>query len=415
MMRRVSTSLANNDVQYNLRMQESKANKMNNQMGSQRKIQDLRDDPLAAGHLVRYQSYLTRVERFEQNAKTLTDQYSVSEGYIRHSLDVMHRVRELAVAGANGVYTKDDMQNMASEVNELLKELVTSANAVGPDGTALFAGTRTKNTAFEIELGPVPGSGDALITDVRYKGSLNQNDIEIDEKAYMNLNRTGNSIFWAEEQTLFADRDASAYQVKSDSVINIDGKDIKLKAGDNVYSIISKINNSGAAVKAQLDPVTNGLNLRTTDARQLWLQDKKGSALFDLGLIKDASQRPPYNLGAAAQVSGGSLFDTVIAFRDALLRGDQESIGGRVLGSLDSGVGNLTRRIAETGAQYERAQVAISRSQTNNLNTNAMIAREGDLDITKGITDMKMLDYVKQATLSTAAKLYNTSLLNYIK
>ena len=414
-MRRVSTSLANNDVQYNLRVQESKANKMNNQMGSQRKIQDLRDDPLAAGHLVRYQSYLTRVERFEQNAKTLTDQYSVSEGYIRHSLDVMHRVRELAVAGANGVYTKDDMQNMASEVNELLKELVTSANAVGPDGTALFAGTRTKNTAFEIELGPVPGSGDALITDVRYKGSLNQNDIEIDEKAYMNLNRTGNSIFWAEEQTLFADRDASAYQVKSDSVINIDGKDIKLKAGDNVYSIISKINNSGAAVKAQLDPVTNGLNLRTTDARQLWLQDKKGSALFDLGLIKDASQRPPYNLGAAAQVSGGSLFDTVIAFRDALLRGDQESIGGRVLGSLDSGVGNLTRRIAETGAQYERAQVAISRSQTNNLNTNAMIAREGDLDITKGITDMKMLDYVKQATLSTAAKLYNTSLLNYIK
>ena len=208
---------------------------------------------------------------------------------------------------------------------------------------------------------------------------------------------------------------ARCHSVKSDSVINIDGKDIKLKAGDNVYSIISKINNSGAAVKAQLDPVTNGLNLRTTDARQLWLQDKKGSALFDLGLIKDASQRPPYNLGAAAQVSGGSLFDTVIAFRDALLRGDQESIGGKVLGGLDSGVGNLTRRIAETGAQYERAQVAISRSQTNNLNTNAMIAREGDLDITKGITDMKMLDYVKQATLSTAAKLYNTSLLNYIK
>lgn len=414
-MRRVSTSLANNDVQYNLRMQESKANRMNNQMGSQRRIQDLRDDPLAAGHLVRYQSFLARVERFEKNAKTLTDQYSVSEGYIRHSLDVMHRVRELAVTGANGVYTKDDMQNMAAEVNELLKELVTAANAVGPDGTALFAGTRTKNTAFEIELGPVPGSGDALITGVRYKGSLNQNDVEIDEKAYMNLNRTGNSIFWAEEQTLFADRDASAYQVKADSVINVDGQDIKLKAGDNVYSIISKINNSGAAVKAQLDPVTNGLNLRTTDARQLWLQDKKGSALFDLGLIKDASQRPPYNLGPAAQVSGGSLFDTVIAFRDALLRGDQESIGGRVLGSLDSGVGNLTRRIAETGAQYERAQVAISRSQTNNLNTNAMIAREGDLDITKGITDMKMLDYVKQATLSTAAKLYNTSLLNYIK
>ncbi len=414
-MRRVSTALANNDVQYNLRIQESKANKMNNQMGSQRRIQELRDDPLAAGHLVRYQSYLERVKRFEQNAKTLTDQYSVSEGYIRHSLEVMHRVRELAVTSANGVYTKDDLKNMASEVDELLKELITSANAVGPDGNTLFAGTRTKNTAFEIEFGPVPGSGDALITQVRYNGSVQHNDIEVDERAYMNLNRTGNSIFWAEQQTLFAERDATSYQVSADSVINIDGTDIKLKAGDNVYSIISKINNAGVAVKAQLDPVTNGLNLHTTDSRQLWLQDKKGSTLFDLGLIRDASQRPPYNLSPAAQITGGSLFDTVIAFRDALLRGDQESIGGKVLGGLDSGVGNLTRRIAETGAQYERAQVAVSRSQTNNLNTNAMIAREGDLDITKGITDMKMLDYVKQATLSTAGKLYNSTLLNYIK
>ena len=85
------------------------------------------------------------------------------------------------------------------------------------------------------------------------------------------------------------------------------------------------------------------------------------------------------------------------------------------MGALDSGLGNLTRRIAETGAQYERAQVAVSRSQTNNLNTTAMIAREGDLDITKGITDMKMLDNVKNATLSTAAKLYNSTLLNYMR
>ena len=70
------------------------------------------------------------------------------------------------------------------------------------------------------------------------------------------MNRTGNSIFWAEQQTLFAEQDATSYQVSANSVININGTDIKLKAGDNVYSIISKINNAGVAVKAQLDPVT---------------------------------------------------------------------------------------------------------------------------------------------------------------
>ena len=68
-MRRVSSATANNDIQYNLRLQESRVNNLNNQLGSQNRLQQLRDDPLAAGHLVRYQSYATRVEQFEKNAK----------------------------------------------------------------------------------------------------------------------------------------------------------------------------------------------------------------------------------------------------------------------------------------------------------------------------------------------------------
>ena len=56
------------DTQSNLRLQEFRLNKANNQIGSQQRIQQLRDDPIAAGHLVRYQSYLSRVNQFEKNA-----------------------------------------------------------------------------------------------------------------------------------------------------------------------------------------------------------------------------------------------------------------------------------------------------------------------------------------------------------
>ena len=68
-MQRISSQMNNNNTQSNLRLQESRLNKVNNQIGSQQKIQQLRDDPLAAGHMVRYQSYLTRVNNFEKNAK----------------------------------------------------------------------------------------------------------------------------------------------------------------------------------------------------------------------------------------------------------------------------------------------------------------------------------------------------------
>lgn len=413
-MTRVSTGMMNNDIQNNLRLQESRQNRINGQLSSQQRLQSLREDPLVAGHLVRYQSYLGRVQTFEKNAQVLTDRFSLTEGYMDQSLEIMHRVRELAVAGATGTYTPDDLKNMASEVDELLEELVQNANATGPDGNSLFAGTRTNRQAFDVEMGTVAGSGSPKITQVRYNGNVDINKIEVDEGAYLETQSAGNRIFWSQPQELYSMRDASSYRVAEDGVISVDDREIRLSAGDNVYSIVAKINDSGAAVKASIDPVSFGLNLQTTDSRQLWLQDLSGTVLQDLGLIKDASQHPPYNISDNVQLSGGSLFDSVIALRDAMLTGDQEAIGGRVLGEIDGSVNNLVSRLAQTGAEYERAVQNISRNSATALNVTSMISREGDLDFTKAVTDMKMMDYVREATLSTAGKLYSSSLLDYM-
>ena len=414
-MHRISSQMNNNNTQSNLRLQEMRLNKANNQIGSQRKIQQLRDDPLAAGHLVRYQSYLNRVNTFEKNALTLSDEFSVREGYMTDSLEIMQRIRELAVTGANGVYTPDDMKNMATEVDELLKALVQNANAVSADGKSIFAGTNTTATAFDVEMGNVEGSGIPLIQNVRYNGNIDVNSVEIDENKYLINDNAGNKTFWAENQQLFGARDASQWQASSDSVISVDGVKINVTQGDNIYALVAKINNSNAAVKASVDPIRKSLNLATTDARQLWIQDVAGTALNELGIVKDSSQKPPYNLGNGVRVSGGSLFDSVIAFRNALLKGDNEAIGSRVLGSLDQGINSLVTRLAKSGAEYERAQLNAKRSSKVALDVTQMVSREGDLDFTKAITDMKMLDYTNQATLSQAGKMYSSTLLNYMK
>ena len=414
-MRRISSQMHNMDTQSNLRLQEFRLNKANNQIGSQQRIQQLRDDPIAAGHLVRYQSYLSRVNQFEKNALTLSDQFSLREGYMDDSLQIMQRVRELAVSGANGIYNKEDLKNMATEVDELLKALVQNANAVSADGNSIFAGTNTKATAFDIELGNVEGSGVPLIQNVKYNGNITVNQVEVDENKYLINDNAGNKTFWAENQQIFGARDASAWQASSDGVISVDGVEIQISQGDNIYSLVSKINDSSAAVKASVDPIRKSLNLATTDARQLWIQDVNGNVLNELGMVKDSSQKPPYNLETGVRVSGGSLFDTVIAFRNALLSGDQESIGGRVLGSLDMGINNLVTRLAKSGSEYERAQLNAARSSKLALDVTQMVSREGDLDFTQAVTDMKMLDYANQATLSQAGKMYNSTLLNYMR
>ncbi|MCR5079749.1 MAG: flagellar hook-associated protein 3 [Treponema sp.] len=415
-MHRISSQFNNNDTQYQLRKQEVRQAMANRQIGTQSKIGQLRDDPIAAGHLVRYQSYLGRVNQFEKNAQTLADNLNVREGYMNQNLQIMHRVRELAVNGANGVYNKDDLKNMAVEVNELLKEMIQNANAVGPDGNTLFAGTHTKGIAFDVEYGNIPGTSEELIEKVTYKGNIGTNKIEVDECAYLAVDNSGTKTFWAEPQQLSGQRDLTSWQALEDSTIVVDGIEIGVKAGDNVFALISKINDSGAAVKATIDPISNGLQLSTTDSHQLWLEDKNGTALEDMGIIMGKDQLPPYNINTTAvKVSGGSMFDAVIALRDAMLTGDQEAIGSRVLGTLDYGISNLTTRLAKSGSDYERAMNNIQRSQTNNVNVTQLVSREGDIDITEAITDLKMMEYVNQATLSNAGKMYSSTLLNYMR
>ena len=414
-MRRISTSLSTAELQRNMRKQEYRLNKVNNQLGSQQRIQNLRDDPIAAGHLVRYQSYVSRINQFQKNAQTLTDKLTVAEGYMNQSVQIMQTIREIAIQGANGIYNKEDLKNMAVEVDELLKELVQNGNAVNSEGSAIFGGTSTNRTAFDVISGPVDGSSVSYITEVHYNGSIDGNKFEVDENAYIEFQPAGNRIFWAENQQLYSDRDATGYRVSEDSIISIDGKDIKINAGDNVYSIIAKINNSDVAVKASIDPLTNGLNLSTTDAHQMWLTDAKGTILNDLGVIKDSTQRPPYNLASSTKVSGGSVFDAVITLRNAMLSGDTETIGGKALGAIDRGIDNMVTRLAETGAQYERAQQNITRNEKTVLDTTARISREGDIDFSQAVTDLKLLEYVQKATFSTASKLYSTSLLDFMR
>ena len=82
-MKRISTNIQFNDSNYALRNQEVRLQNTNNQIQSQMKIQALRDDPIAAGHAVRYQSFLARLERCEKNTQTLNDQYRKGTWLVR--------------------------------------------------------------------------------------------------------------------------------------------------------------------------------------------------------------------------------------------------------------------------------------------------------------------------------------------
>lgn len=415
-MKRVSTQLPNMDMQYHLRLREWKMNEMQNKIAGQTRILNLRDDPVAAAHSVRFKSALTRLTKFADNVGTIQSQYRTAEGYMQETVNILQRVREIAVTGAHGTFSKQQTTYMAEEVNQLLNELVEIGNARGPKGTYLFAGDRNQSEPFRTVEGHVREGVGKVITDVEYVGTIHNSQAEISDGSYVNTGVVGNRVFWAEQQTLIASRDAANYQVPVDSAIMIDGTEIQLRAGDTAHAIIAKINSADVPVKAKLDPVQNSLVLQTTTPHQLWMEDVgESTVLKDLGVLSENSYLPPNNIADDARITGGSMYDMIIHLRDSLYNGDVIDTGGSALRGIDSALNNVLTEMAELGAQDERLQFIAKRIDAEIPKVVGNDSRETDLDMAAAITNLKMLEYTHKAALQTAGRILRPTLLDFLR
>lgn len=414
-MKRISSNMSNIDLQYHLRLREWQMNNQQNKIAKQSRIDQLRDDPIAAANSSRFLSRIARIERFTENAETVRSDSRIAEGYMRTAVDIFHRIRELALKGANGTYSKEDTRHMASEVNEFLKELTDLANATDANGRTIFGGEKTEGSAYRIQEGHIPGVAEKLISNVFYLGDIESGQVEVGEGSYVESRMVGNRVFWAENQQLFGLRNVMDYQVDEDSTIRIDGEEIALTVGDNIHVIMAKINASGAAVEASLDPVTSGFNLRTTVPHQLWLENGTGMAvLTDLGLI-DNYNPPPHNVEDGVALGGGSSFDVIIRLRDALYEGNQFDLGGSLLNGIDLALGNLLSEVGKLGSRDERLQLVEGRMAYELTEVQEKNSDQVGLDMAKAITDLKMLEYNHKATLQTAARILQPTLLDFLR
>jgi flagellar hook-associated protein 3 FlgL len=415
-MRRISTDMPNNDAQFYLRRQEVSLNDIRTRIETGKKFNNLSDDPLSASHSVRYGSFLYRLEQYEKNALYALDNLKISEGVYRQGIDLLQRIRELAVQGANGTFTPDDMKLMGVEVNELLKELVTIANETGQDGSRIFAGDKAFTEPFRIVEGTVASGGENMVVRVEYRGAGASRRAETSQASYTELDIGGGEAFWAEKMQIYSTFDATDYRARADGAFFIDGQEIEVNTGDTVAAIVAKINESAAPVKAYIDPTTRGLALEGTNAHLIRAEDRQGSAtLEELGIISANNDPAAPNWHPGARVSGGSVFDMAIRLRDALFRGDQEFVGSQGIGGVDLALGNTLSRVAELGSRMERAQATWERLNNEIPDATAILARESGLDFAEAATDLSMMDFAHKAALQTAARIIPQTLLDFLR
>jgi len=420
-MYRITNSMINNTMIFNLQRHQTDMDTMQNQLATGKTVQTPRDNPIAATNQMMYRTRLTEIDQYISNINETQSRLNEVDTALQSTTRIFQRIRELSVQGANGIYSNFERKEAAAaEINQLLEEVVSIANTKGATGKAIFGGYKTgsedqPNPFVPIYMTLTAGrQGDAMIG-VEYRGNIGGQTREVGKGDFMDVNIPGNKVFWATEQILTSGQDATNYTSASNQIIKIDGKEISISAGDNVDIIIDKINNAGLSLTAAKGGVNN-LILSTTTPHQLWLEDKgSGTVLQDLGIINKNYPQPPNNIDSTVTIGGMSIFEMIIQVRDDLVRGDQELVGGRDLGLIDMALDNILKHLASTGAKENRAEELAKKAEYEKSNVTEILAKNEGIDYPGTIMNFKWLESVHEYALSVGAKTIKSTLMDFLR
>ncbi|HNX24719.1 MAG TPA: flagellar hook-associated protein 3 [Spirochaetota bacterium] len=420
-MNRITNSMINNTMTFNLQRHQTDMDTIQNQLATGKTVQTPRDNPIAASNQMLYRTRLTEIDQYISNINETQSRLNEVDTALQSTTRIFQRIRELAVQGANGIYSNFERKEAAAaEINQLLEEVVSLANTRGATGKSIFGGFKTgtedqPNPFVPIYMTLTAGrQGDAMIG-VEYRGNIGGQTREVGKNDFMDVNIPGNKVFWATDQVLTSSQDATNYSSASNQVIKIDGKEISISAGDNIDIIVDKINNAGLSLTAAKGGVNN-LILSTTAPHQIWVEDKgSGTVLQDLGIINKNYPQPPNNIDSTVTIGGMSIFEMIIQVRDDLVRGDQELVGGRDLGLIDMALDNILKHLASTGAKQNRAEELAKKAEYEKGNVTEILAKNEGIDYPETIMNFKWLESVHEYALSVGAKTIKSTLMDFLR
>lgn len=372
-----------------------------------------RENPVEVSHSIAYKRILFELNQFEKNIEDGISRINAVDSALGSATDILQRIRELGIQGANGVYTKEDRAKIAAEINELLEELVAIANSKYK-GKAIFAGNDTLEDPFKPVYSFSKEAGKQIMYRVDYYGDIGKQNREISRGNILSINVPGNEAFWAETTSLFSSVDATNYVLPVDSKVRINGVVVEFKAGDNIEMIVNRINSAPLPLRASVNRMNGGIVLETSSARDIWIEDIEGGTLMqDIGVI--SGKNPPRNLAPTARVFGGTIFDMVMRLRDSLYMNDVEDVGSRATGGIDLALENLLKYRAELGSKSNRLDLVRARVLQDKTNMEDILSKNEDVDITESITRLKMLEVAHRSALGVTARVIQPTLLDFLR
>ncbi len=416
---RVSNISLKNNIIHNLQKNNIDLQRTEKQIGSGQRIFKVSDDPANAIAGIFGKVRVNQIDQYISNSENANDQIEVTYSKLSTFTSILHRLKELTIQGANSTFSRNDRINIATEVEELLQEVVSLANS-SFDDNYLFSGDKgkvqpfTASTSFDNELGK------SVISAVDYNGDQFNQKTLVEKNESVEYSLSGNDVFWAEDHMIISLRDARNYVNNQEQSIKIDNYQVDFAIGDNLDVIIEKINQNVPSVKASKKVLPTGettFSLISRYPHQLALEDIDGGNLLrDLGILKEGltGNAPFNNIHANTLEQKGSIFDVLIRLRNDLINDDVIELSGKALSGLELGLENVLKYQSKISSVSQRLNSVVRDLSLEKVNVIERISRKEDVDVAEASINFNELNYLHRLSLQTASKYIRPSLLDFL-
>ncbi|ANE56924.1 flagellar hook-associated protein FlgL [Methylomonas sp. DH-1] len=163
--------------------QQSKLNETQLKLSSGKKYLNPAENAVAATSMLNFEQNIKENEQYQTNIGAARQRLGLEESNLANATDVLHRIRELTVQALNDTNTQTNRQQIAMEVDELNKQLLSIANTKNANGEYLFSGYASDRPAF------------TDTPDYAYQGDANQRQIAIGPNRLVTDGDPGEAVF----------------------------------------------------------------------------------------------------------------------------------------------------------------------------------------------------------------------------
>lgn len=393
---RISTLTFQQDATSQMELLQSDMATTQNQLASGKKLQSAADDPAAMAQVNQLNVQLSASQQYVTNGNAASANLQMEEQAMSDATDLLQSARDLAVQANNSALSAAQRQDIATQLQQQLQQLVAIGNRADANGNFLFAGNASTTQPFA-------QSGSS----VTYSGSDTVHQVQIAANQRISAGDTGAAVF------------------------------MNIPAGNGTFTTAAAAANTGTGSIGPgtvSDPsawVPDTYNVSFSSPSQYQVTNSSGSVVAS-GTFSDGDSISFKGIQVAitgtpaagdqftvAKAGTASAFSTLSGLISTLKSTTLSSaqiatqIGG-ALQQIDGSISNLNNVSASVGARLNSITSSQSSAQSVQTNLTTSISQLSDVDYAAAITRLNTEELSLQAAQESYASIAKLSLFNFI-